>query len=159
VQESTYSYDTISTIIIISLLMSYWGTGLPYGLLTRRTGHNSPSADWWVLTTANATGTNSLTFLPKHGARDNKFLVTHPMTDQRCLASTTTRQALLEIDCDQTAMNYHLSRQQNSQLTHFGKSSKLGLFIYCFIDLFSMIWSHQKTLTGTHKVLWLKRRV
>jgi hypothetical protein len=37
-------------IIIISLLMSpCWGTGLPYGLPTRRTGHNpprGPSADW-----------------------------------------------------------------------------------------------------------------
>ncbi|RVE40362.1 hypothetical protein evm_014988 [Chilo suppressalis] len=41
-----------------------------------------PSADWWVLTTADATGTNGLTCLPKHGgARDSKFLVTHPMTD------------------------------------------------------------------------------
>jgi hypothetical protein len=30
-------------------------------------------------------GTNGLTCLPKHGgARDNKFFVTHPMTDQRC---------------------------------------------------------------------------
>jgi hypothetical protein len=39
-----------------------------------------------VLTTANAAGTNGLTCLPKHGgAQDNKFLVTHPMTDQRCL--------------------------------------------------------------------------
>jgi hypothetical protein len=31
-------------------------------------------AGWWVLSTANAAGTNSLTYLPKHGgARDNKF--------------------------------------------------------------------------------------
>jgi hypothetical protein len=36
-----------------------------------------------VQTTANAAGTNGLTCLPKHGgARDNKFLVTRPMTDQ-----------------------------------------------------------------------------
>jgi hypothetical protein len=36
-----------------------------------------------VLTTANAAGkTNRFTCLPKNGgARDNKFLVTHPMTD------------------------------------------------------------------------------
>jgi hypothetical protein len=51
----------------------------------RRTCHNpprGPCAGWWVLTTANATGTNSLTCLLKHGGvRDNKFLVTHPMTD------------------------------------------------------------------------------
>jgi hypothetical protein len=52
------------------------GTGLPNRLPTRRTGHNpprGPSADWWVLTTANAAGTNGLTCLPKHGgARDDK---------------------------------------------------------------------------------------
>jgi hypothetical protein len=39
------------------------------------TGHNSPrkaSADWWVLTTANAAETNDLTCLRKHvGARHN----------------------------------------------------------------------------------------
>ncbi|RVE40272.1 hypothetical protein evm_015078 [Chilo suppressalis] len=50
-----------------------------------RLGHDpprGPSADWWVPTTANAAGTNGLTYLPKHGgARDSKFLVTHPMTD------------------------------------------------------------------------------
>ncbi|RVE41923.1 hypothetical protein evm_013417 [Chilo suppressalis] len=41
-----------------------------------------PSADWWVLTTADAAGTNGLTCLPKHGrARDSKFMVSHPMTD------------------------------------------------------------------------------
>jgi hypothetical protein len=58
---------------------------------TKRTGHNPPrglSAGWRVLTTANAAGTIGLTCLPKHGARENKFLVTHPMTDQRCLTST-----------------------------------------------------------------------
>jgi hypothetical protein len=52
----------------------------------RRTGHNSPrgpSADWWALTTANTAETNGLTCLPKHGgAQDNKFLVTHLMTDR-----------------------------------------------------------------------------
>jgi hypothetical protein len=45
-----------------------------------------------VLTTTNATGTNGLTCLPKHGgAQDNIILVTHPITDQRCLASTIAR--------------------------------------------------------------------
>jgi hypothetical protein len=52
--------------------------GVPHGLHIRRTGHNpprGPSVGWWVLTTANAAGTNGLTCLPKHGgARDNKFL-------------------------------------------------------------------------------------
>ncbi|RVE48522.1 hypothetical protein evm_006833 [Chilo suppressalis] len=57
-------------------------------------GHDPPrghSADWRVLTTAYAAGTNGLTCLPKHGgARDNNFLVTHPMTDlcESCLSST-----------------------------------------------------------------------
>ncbi|RVE41620.1 hypothetical protein evm_013725 [Chilo suppressalis] len=59
-----------------------------------RSGHDpprGPSADRWVLTTANAAGTDGLTYLPKHGgARDSKFLVTHPKTDhcESCLTST-----------------------------------------------------------------------
>ncbi|RVE42231.1 hypothetical protein evm_013131 [Chilo suppressalis] len=59
-----------------------------------RLGHDpprGPSADWWVLTTTDAAGTNGLTCLPKHGgARDSKCLVTHPMTDhcESCLTST-----------------------------------------------------------------------
>jgi hypothetical protein len=65
------------------------GTDLPYGLYIRRTGQNpprGPSAGWWVLTTANAAGTNGLTCLLKHGGvRSNNFLVTHPITEQRCL--------------------------------------------------------------------------
>jgi hypothetical protein len=56
------------------------------------TGHNPPrgcSADWWTLTIANAAGTNGLMCLLMHGrARDNKFLVTHPITDQRFFTST-----------------------------------------------------------------------
>jgi hypothetical protein len=71
------------------------GTGLLHGLHIRRTGHNppcGPSAGWWVLTTANTAGTNDLTYLTKHGEdRDNKFLVTHSMTDQRCLSSAIAR--------------------------------------------------------------------
>jgi hypothetical protein len=43
----------------------------------KRTGHNLPRelrTDWWVLTTANAAGTNGTKCIPKHGgARDNKF--------------------------------------------------------------------------------------
>jgi hypothetical protein len=50
---------------IISLLMPpLLGTGLPYGLHIRRTGHSPPrgaSADWWVLKTANAAATNGKT--------------------------------------------------------------------------------------------------
>ncbi|RVE43129.1 hypothetical protein evm_012208 [Chilo suppressalis] len=50
-----------------------------------------PSADWWVLTTADVAGTNDLTCRSKHGgARDRRFSVTHPMTDhcESCLTST-----------------------------------------------------------------------
>jgi hypothetical protein len=67
----------------------------------RRTGHNppsGPSADWWVLTTANTAGTDGLTCLPKHGRTlDNKFLVTHAMTDQRCLTSAIARRSALTV--------------------------------------------------------------
>ncbi|RVE46045.1 hypothetical protein evm_009325 [Chilo suppressalis] len=58
-----------------------------------RLGHDpprGPSADWRVLTTADAAGTNGLTCLPKHGGvRDSEFSVTHPMTDhcESCLTS------------------------------------------------------------------------
>ncbi|RVE46685.1 hypothetical protein evm_008648 [Chilo suppressalis] len=61
-----------------------------------RLGHDpprGPSADWRVLTTADAAGTNGLTCLPKHGGtRDRRYLVTHPMTDhcESCLNSTIT---------------------------------------------------------------------
>jgi hypothetical protein len=52
-----HELNTLNCFLVISLLMPpSWGTGLPYGLPTRRTGHNSPrgpSADWWMLTIAN----------------------------------------------------------------------------------------------------------
>jgi hypothetical protein len=58
------------------------------------TQHAGPGADCCVLTAASAAGTNGLTCLPKQGgARENKFLATHPMTDQRCLASAIARRA------------------------------------------------------------------
>jgi hypothetical protein len=70
-----------------------------YGSHIRRTGHNPPSgssADWLVLTPANAAGTDSLTCFPNYGgARDNKILITHPKTDQRCLGSTIARRVHL----------------------------------------------------------------
>ncbi|RVE41379.1 hypothetical protein evm_013968 [Chilo suppressalis] len=52
---------------------------------------HGPSADWRVLTTADAVGTKSLTCLSKHGGtRDRRFSVTHPMIDhcECCLTST-----------------------------------------------------------------------
>jgi hypothetical protein len=75
------------------------GPSIPYGLHIRRTDHNppcGPSAGRWVLTTANAAGANGLTYLSNHGrGRANTFLVTHPMTDQRCLTSTIARRSAL----------------------------------------------------------------
>jgi hypothetical protein len=54
----------------INVPNAQWGTGFPYGLHKKRTGHNpprGPSAGWWVLTTAYAAGTYSLMCRPKHG--------------------------------------------------------------------------------------------
>jgi hypothetical protein len=96
--------DTKKTVKVYSSSSAYscphsWGTGLPYELHIRRSGHNpprGPSAGWWVLTTAIAAGTNSLTCLPKHERdQDIKFLVTHLMTDQRCSTSAMARRSAL----------------------------------------------------------------
>jgi hypothetical protein len=66
------------------------------------------SAEWWVLTTANAAGTNGLTGLPKHvEAPDNKFLVTHTMTDQRCLTSAITRRSALTAGPYSSSRSHH----------------------------------------------------
>jgi hypothetical protein len=43
---------------------------------------------------ANEAGTDGLTCL-LGGARDNKFLVTYPVTDQRCLTSAIARRSAL----------------------------------------------------------------
>jgi hypothetical protein len=86
-RHSDLHHQTINTPIVVAqaFIMDY----------TKKTGHNphrGPSAGWWVLPTAYTSGTVGLTCLPKHaGARDNKFLVTHPMTDQRCFASVIAR--------------------------------------------------------------------
>jgi hypothetical protein len=94
-----YNLSFIVMIIIRLLMPHRWATGLRYGLYIRRTGHNQPrgsSADWWMPTAANAAGTNGLTCLPKHGgSRDSKFLVTHLMTDQRCLTLAIARGSAL----------------------------------------------------------------
>jgi hypothetical protein len=48
----------------------------------------------YVLMNAIASGTNGLTcLLKKGGARENNFLVTHPMTEECCLASAIARRA------------------------------------------------------------------
>jgi hypothetical protein len=103
--RSTYDRGSKATLVghrIGDQNIYYLEPGLPFRLNIRRTCHNpprGPSTGWWVLTIANAAGTNGLTCLPKHeGAQDNKFLVTHPLTDQRCLTSAVTRQSALTTD-------------------------------------------------------------
>jgi hypothetical protein len=68
---------TLYIIIIISLCLHCWGTGLFYGIHIMRTSHNpprGPTADWRLLTTAYSAGINGLTYLPKHeGAQAYKF--------------------------------------------------------------------------------------
>jgi hypothetical protein len=99
VRESVTKPTLFSSLfIIISLLMSPLLGHRPAIWITHKENPHSPprerSADWWVLMTANAAGNNGLTCFPKHGgARDNKFLVTHPMTDQHCLISVIAHQA------------------------------------------------------------------
>jgi hypothetical protein len=112
--ESKFSIRQEAYIIIIIISVSMpqcWDTVLPYGLHIRRTGHPQrwPSAGWCVLTTANAAGTNGLTCFPKHGGgRDNKFLVTHPMTDQRCLTSAIARRSVLISEPSSSSRSLHL---------------------------------------------------
>ncbi|RVE47127.1 hypothetical protein evm_008204 [Chilo suppressalis] len=66
-----------------------------------RLGHDpprGPSADWWVLTTADAAGTNGLTCLPKHGgARDSD----KPEIQKTRSEETLSVPSLLDIDIDQ----------------------------------------------------------
>jgi hypothetical protein len=64
--------------------------------------HHINSGDTWIILTycriiiQLTSRTNGLTVPSKHrGARDNKFFVTHPMTDQRCLTSAITRRSTL----------------------------------------------------------------
>jgi hypothetical protein len=77
-RENKIPLQWIACIIIISLLMSSLLRHRPsLRRHIRRTGHNQPhgpSAGWWVLTTANAIGTNGLTCLTKQrGAREKKI--------------------------------------------------------------------------------------
>jgi hypothetical protein len=68
-----------------------WGTCLPYGSHIRKTDYNPPHEPSATANTANQWD-QRLKFLPKRElAWDNKFLVTHPMTDQSCLISAIAR--------------------------------------------------------------------
>jgi hypothetical protein len=72
-----------NNVLITSPLL---GTGLLYGSYIRSHKLRGRSADSWVQMTANAAGTG-LKCLPKYEARDNQFLVIHPKTDPRYLAT------------------------------------------------------------------------
>ncbi|RVE47633.1 hypothetical protein evm_007730 [Chilo suppressalis] len=68
------------------------GAGLPYGWNREITGlsHDAPRGP--SVGAYDAAGTNDLTYLPKHGgARDRRFLATHPLTDhcESCLVYST----------------------------------------------------------------------
>jgi hypothetical protein len=101
--RSSISLKQILTIIIIKSTSSSVNvptTGAQALLMdpTKRTGHSPPhglSADSWVLTTANAAGTNGLMCLPKQRARDDTFFITQPTSTlcERCLTSTIVRRA------------------------------------------------------------------
>jgi hypothetical protein len=73
--------DTSSSLFTTQFL----STGLPYGLHIRRTWHNllhEPSADWRMLSTAKAAGTNGIEGILKHeGVQDNRFLAIHKIID------------------------------------------------------------------------------
>jgi hypothetical protein len=129
----------LSIVFTIIINVPTVGTGLPYGLHIRRMGHNRPRgpiADWWLLTTANAAGTNGLACYPKHGrARGTKFLVTHPMTDQSCLTST--------IAC-QSALNAGHRALQSSRVFVFNKIMIINL-------LMSPLLGHRPFFWITHK--------
>ncbi|RVE46097.1 hypothetical protein evm_009261 [Chilo suppressalis] len=90
-----------------------------------RLGHDpprGPSADWWVLTTADAAGTNGLTCLPKHGgARDSKCLSpefdTEQAVERRLLAELARQQHQSEEDRRWLQMQEdNLKRLSNVQL-------------------------------------------
>jgi hypothetical protein len=69
----------------------------------------------WIITTTNGAGISSLTCFPKHGgARDNKFLVTHPMTDlyEQCLGSAIARWAHWPLNHRAPPLyNMHINRE------------------------------------------------
>jgi hypothetical protein len=74
---------------LIIIIPHCCSTGLPYALHERRTGQSK------LITWAQCglVGANDCKYsLPNHGgARDNKFLVTNPMTDQCCSGSAIVR--------------------------------------------------------------------
>jgi hypothetical protein len=98
IRKQGFYLNSLVDLIIISQLMFKLLGHRPSLWITHKENVPGPSADWWMQTTANAAGTNGLTCLPKHeGIRDNKFLVTHPMTDQRCLTSAIAHWSALTV--------------------------------------------------------------
>jgi hypothetical protein len=122
--------------IIISLLMPPLLGHRPSLWITHKEEHNpprGPSVGWWVLTTANAAGSNGLTCFPKHGvARHNKFLATHPMTDQRCLTSAIVRRSALTAGLSCFSLWTHSFSNNKWKLPFFHGYQKRRL-IYTFL--------------------------
>jgi hypothetical protein len=98
--------------ITISLLTSPLLGHRPFGLHIRRTGHNPPSGP--SANDCKCSRNQRLNMLSKHGgARDNKFLVIHPKTHQRCLTSAIARQSALNVGPSSASMliwNIHLKK-------------------------------------------------
>jgi hypothetical protein len=84
---------TIIIIIIISLCPHCWSTGLPYESPTRRTDHSpprAPSADWWVLMTANSR--DQRLNVPTEARRSTRqYIFGHPFNDRQTLLSFRDR--------------------------------------------------------------------
>jgi hypothetical protein len=133
----------------------------PHGLHIRRTGHNPPRgpiAVWWVLKIANAAGTNGLTWLPKRGARDNKFLVTHPMTDQRCLTSAIARRSALTAEPSSSLLFGQVRTKFNFH-THLSLIPDFSSFSYAYPTKWGrysnvFVWQRRGILVPQHKTEW-----
>jgi hypothetical protein len=84
-------------IIMFSLFSPHcWDTGLLYRLYIRKTGKTHRAAQCRLVgaNDCQCSRDQRLNVLPKHGeAGDDKFLVTHPMTNQCCLAFAILRRA------------------------------------------------------------------
>jgi hypothetical protein len=84
-------------VIIISILMfSLLGHRPSLWITHKENGPYPTTRAQCGLVGANTAGPNGFSCLPKHvGARNNKFLVTHLMTDQTCLTSAIARRNAL----------------------------------------------------------------
>jgi hypothetical protein len=83
-KKRTFKFYQYLYILIINLLMSLVMGHRSFLWITRRTDRNlprKPNVDWWVLKTSNARDQRL------NVARDNKFLVTYPISQQPIFAN------------------------------------------------------------------------